>query len=82
MSQGIEYMGPHEKDPLPDLSDEELGRLYRERIIQNANLESIGSTDTKSKDNWFVKQLKSKPLNRLLDGLQRNAEKDFGIDDE
>ena len=82
MSKGIEYMDPHEKDPLPDLSDEELGRLYRERIIQNVNIESISSTDAESKDNWFIKQLKSNPINRLFDGLQRNAEKDFGIDDE
>jgi hypothetical protein len=70
------------KNHLGELSDEELGRLVREKINQNRNIEEINNTYTQSQDNWFRKQLQTNHLNRFFDGLQHKAEKDLGIDDD
>ena len=80
--KGKEYMDPLKKDPFPQLSDEELGRLLREQISQNENIEGITNTTTKSQDNWFQKQIKKNHIERFFDGLQFKAEKEFGNDDE
>jgi len=75
-------MDPLKKDPFPELSDEELGRLLREQISQNENIEGITNTNTKSQDSWFQKQIKKNHIGQFFDGLQVKAEKEFGIDDE
>jgi len=75
-------MEPLKKDPLPQLSDEELGRLLREQISQNENKEGITNIITKSQDNWFQKQIKKNNIERFFDGLQFKAEQEFGINDE
>lgn len=75
-------MGPNKDDPLSELSDEELGRLFRERYNQEQNIAGIANTNKKSQENWFQKQLKMNHFERFFDGLQQRAEKEIGIDDE
>lgn len=75
-------MDPNKEDPLSELSDEELGRLFRERYNQEQNIEGIANTNKKSQENWFRKQLKMNRFERFFDGLQQRAEKEIGIDDE
>ncbi len=75
-------MAPPKKKRWGELSDEELGRLVRESLNQNGQIEDIKNTNTISHENWFQRQLKTNHVDRLVDGLQHKAEEDLGIDEE